>query len=99
MTPLIARRRFNTGCTIEIEHSPDHLHAHVTLDDGADLGPGDRVTVHGDPVRIAFGEKLLLHRAATVERATLAERLWTKLAARFALCELYEVSFSSGGRL
>jgi hypothetical protein len=99
MSLPFARKRFDTDCTIEIEHSQDHLHAHVTLADGALLGPGDRVTVHGAPVRIAFGQKMLLHRAATIERAHLFERLWTKLAARFSLCELYEVSFSSGSRL
>lgn len=99
MTGLFRRQAFDTGCTIEIEHSHESLHAHVTLDRGGDLGPGDRVTVHGAPVKIAFGERMVLHRNATVERATVWEREWTKLAARFDLAELYEVSFSSGSRL
>lgn len=99
MSSLFHRTRFDTDCTIEIEHSHDSLHAHVTLDRGGDLGPGDRVTVHGAPVKIAFGERMVLHRQATIEKATPLERAWTKIAARFDLAELYEVSFSSGSRL
>lgn len=93
------RVAFDTGCTIEIEHTNESLHAHVVLDQDAELGPGDRVTVHGDPVKIQFGERMVLHRDATVERATVFDRLWTKATSRFSLTELYEVSFSSGSRL
>ena len=52
--------------------------------------------VHGDPIRVRFGDKLVLHRNATVERAGWLERQWTRLAARFELSELYEVSFTAG---
>lgn len=96
---LFRRMAFDTGCTIEIEHTNESLHAHVVLDQDAELGPGDRVTVHGAPVRIQFGERMVLHRDATVERATVFDRLWTKATSRFSLNELYEVSFSSGSRL
>ncbi|MBY0568746.1 MAG: hypothetical protein K2P70_15630 [Hyphomonadaceae bacterium] len=92
-TPF-ARRTHDTQCTIEIEHSEDHLHAHVELDDQSDLRPGDRVKVHGAPIRVSFGQRLTLRRPATVERAGWLERQWTKLTARFELAELYEVSFS-----
>ncbi|MDX2233898.1 MAG: hypothetical protein NW200_05315 [Hyphomonadaceae bacterium] len=87
-------RSHQTGCTIEIEHSETSLHAHVTLDDATKLGPGDRVRVHGAPIRLQFGEKMLLRRVATVEQAGWFARVWTKLAARFELSELYEVSFT-----
>lgn len=87
-------RRFDTPCTIEIEHSADYLHAHVTLDGDLAIGPGDRVRVHGNPVRVAFGQTLRERRIATIERAGWARRTWTKFAARFELSELYEVSFS-----
>ncbi|MGE0594877.1 MAG: hypothetical protein AB7P07_00805 [Hyphomonadaceae bacterium] len=93
MTPF-SRRLHDTHCTIEIEHSEDHLHAHVELDEASDLRPGDRVKVHGAPIRVRFGERLTLRRPATVERATWLERQWTRLTARFELSELYEVSFS-----
>ena len=95
----MARRSRDTQCTIEIEHSEESLHAHVELDDESDLRPGDRVRVHGAPIRVTFGQRLTLRRPATVERAYWLERQWTRLAARFELSELYEISFSSRRRL
>jgi len=93
MSPF-ARRSHDTECTIEIEHSEEHLHAHVELDNNSDLQPGDRVKVHGAPIRVTFGQRLTLRRPATVERAGWLERQWTRLTARFELTELYEVSFT-----
>jgi hypothetical protein len=99
LTAGFSRRSHDTQCTIEIEHSEQYLHAHVELDDEADLRPGDRVHVHGAPIRVSFGERLTLRRPATVERATWLERQLTRLTARFELSELYEISFSSRRRL
>ena len=96
LLPFLARRTIVTPCTIEIEHTERSLHAHVELEGALALQPGDRVRVHGDPIRVRFGQKLLLHRDATVERAGWLERQWTRLAARFELSELYDVSFTSG---
>jgi hypothetical protein len=93
--PLIPRARFDTACTIEIEHSSESLHAHVQLANDLELQPGDEVRVHGAPIKIAFGERMVLKRTATISRANWLERAWTKLAARFDLAELYEVSFST----
>jgi hypothetical protein len=92
---LLKRRCFETDCTIDIEHSERSLHAHVELDGVNDLGPGDRVHVQGAPIHVTFGERLLLRRTATVERASWLERQWTRFASRFELSELYEVSFTS----
>jgi hypothetical protein len=83
-------------CTIDIEQSHDFFHAHVVLDGDVDIRPGDRVLVHGAPVRIAFGQRLVERRLATVERANWMARAWTRFAARFQLGELYEVSFTPG---
>ena len=94
--PFLSRRSMITPCTIEIEHTEKSLHAHVALDGEPELRPGDRVRVHGDPIKVRFGDKLTLHRQATVERAGWLERQWTKLTARFELSELYEVSFTPG---
>ncbi len=94
--PFVGRVKQQTPCTIEIEHSEASLHAHVELDGDIALRPGDRVRVHGEPIRIAFGQTMVLRRDATVERAGWLERQWTRLAARFELSELYEVSFSPG---
>jgi hypothetical protein len=94
--PFLVRETHTTPCTIEIEHSERSLHAHVELDGAIALRPGDRVRVHGDPIRVRFGQSLVLRREATVERAGWLERQWTRLAARFELSELYEVSFTPG---
>ncbi len=92
--PFVTRLKQQTPCTIEIEHSESSLHAHVALDGDIALRPGDRVRVHGEPIRVAFGQILVLRRDATVERAGWLERQWTRLASRFELSELYEVSFT-----
>lgn len=99
MELLRPRRTFDVPCTIEIENTFDSLHAHVDLDGDVAIEAGDQVLVHGDVIRVAYGEKLKLRRNATVTRASGLERLITKIAARFELTELYEVSFSSGRRL
>lgn len=93
MTALL-RTRFDTPCRIEIEHSDEFLCAHVDLAGDIPIGPGDRVRVHGSPISIGFGERCVVERIATVERAGLVERWWTKLAGHFEMAELYEVSFS-----
>ncbi len=94
--PFLFRRRQDIACTIDIEHTERSLHAHVELDGELALQPGDRVRVHGAPIRVRFGDKMTLHRNATVERASWIERQWTRFAARFELSELYDVSFTSG---
>ncbi|MFZ4381235.1 MAG: hypothetical protein ACOYO0_04620 [Sandarakinorhabdus sp.] len=92
---LFSRDRFDTQCTIEIEHTFENLHAHVELDDDYQLGPGDQVKVHGAAVRLPFGERLTLRRPATVWKATPWERVWTRLRAQWELTDLYEITFSS----
>jgi hypothetical protein len=92
----MTRRRFDTPCTIEVEHTNEHLHAHVVLDGDIAIEPGDRVCVHGRAVRVPFGGRLVERRTATVTRATAIERLWVRLRSRFELTELYELSFSAG---
>jgi uncharacterized Zn finger protein len=89
-------RRFDVGCTIDIEQTGESLHAHVTLDDDAEIHPGDEVTIHGAPVRVAFGDSVSLRRTATVVRASALKRLITHIAGYLELTELYEVSFSDG---
>ncbi len=70
----LGRERFELGCTLEVEHSFDSLHAHVDLDGDPRLQPGDRVVVHGAPVDVGFGERLVERRVATVVRAHPLER-------------------------
>lgn len=85
-----------TACTVEVEHSNDSLHAHVALDGDPVIAPGDRVRVHGAPIRLAFGEKIVVRRDATIARARAVTRLWTRFAGHFGMAELYEVSFTPG---
>jgi hypothetical protein len=94
--PFLLRPRQQFGCTIDIEHTESSLHAHVALDGEVALRPGDRVRVLGEPIRVVFGQRLVLRRDATVERAGWLERQWTRFAAGFGLAELYEVSFTPG---
>ncbi len=93
---MIALRRtcFDTLCRVEVEHSDEFLCAHVVLANDVEVGPGDRVRVHGAPISVGFGERRVVERIATVERASTVERLWTKFAGHFEITELYEVSFS-----
>ncbi len=95
MTRLFRRETLETGCTIQVEHTPDALHAHVELDGNVAIGPGDQVRVHGAAVRLPYGEAITLRRRATVSRAGAIAAWWTKVRAQFALTELYEITFSS----
>ena len=96
---LFARRTVTVPCTIEIEQTPESLHAHVTLDSGFEIEPGDAVQVHDAPTSVPYGERIVVQRTATVTRAGRIERLWTKLAGHLELTELYEVSFSERRKL
>lgn len=92
----MSARRFDIPCRIAIEQSDEHFHAHVELEGDVPIYPGDSVQVHGDPIRICFGESALFERVATVTRANALMRMWVRCKAYFALSELYEVSFSPG---
>ena|SRR6056297_2025190 len=89
-------KQFDIPCTITVEQSSDHFHAHVDLAGDVELEPGDKVLVHGDPITIPFGHSAVFERAATVTRAGPVDRALTRLAAYFDLRELYEVSFNPG---
>lgn len=92
-------RQFDVDCTIEVENTFESLHAHVTLDGDIAIEPGDSVKVHGETVRVPYGESLVLRRRATVTRAGWLERKWTRATGDLEFMELCEFSFSSGGKL
>ncbi|MDX2210126.1 MAG: hypothetical protein SFV20_07180 [Sphingopyxis sp.] len=96
MMRLFASERFDTPCRIEVEQSAEHFHAHVELAGNIAIHPGDRVQVHGAPVMVEFGQRIVVDRTATVERASLLRRAWTRFTSNFELAELYEVSFTPG---
>ena len=89
-------RRFDIGCTIEIEQTGESLHAHVNLDGDVEIRPGDEVMIHGAPVTVAFGDSINLRRTATVVRAGALKRALAHVAGYLELTELYEVGFSEG---
>ncbi len=96
---LFGRQQFEVGCTVAVEQSFDSLHAHVELDGNPPIHPGDVIEVHGEPVIVPFGERMVCRRTATVIQAHPLERAWTRLTGRFEFMELLEFSFSSGGKL
>lgn len=89
-------RVFDVPCTITVEQSSLHFHAHVELPDSVVMEAGDKVRVHGSPISIPFGSREVFERQATVTRAGPVMRVLTKCAAFFDLAELYEVSFNAG---
>jgi hypothetical protein len=93
------RRTFEAPCSVEIEHSPESLHAHVELDGDVAIEPGDQVLVHDAPTDVPYGQTLVVRRTTTIIRAGLIERIWTRIAGNFELTELYDVSFSERRRL
>lgn len=90
---------FDVPCTIEVEHTNEHLHAHVALDGNVPIFPGDRVRVHGEAIQVLYGESATYNRTATVRRAGWLARQWTRFLASLEITELYEVSFSAGRKL
>ncbi|MGF1502948.1 MAG: hypothetical protein ACFBSD_14145 [Paracoccaceae bacterium] len=96
---LFRRARITTGCTLEVSHTFESLHAHVVLDNDLKIAPGDEVLVHGAPVEVPYGEVQHFRRDATVTRATAIERFWTRLTGDLEFIELCEFSFSEETRL
>lgn len=91
---LLTRRTETAPCTVEVSHKFESLHAHVRFDNGAVVNPGDSVLVHGAPIMAAYGEVVQETRTATITRATLLERAWTRATGDFDFMELCEFSFS-----
>lgn len=81
-------------CTVDVEHSAASLHAHVTLDGGLELEPGDEVIVSAALGLMRFGERRIVRATATVKRAPWWRRRWVAACSLWNLCSLYEVSFS-----
>ncbi len=98
-TLFSGKERSDVPCTVEIENTYESLHAHVVLDGDVAIQPGDEVIVHGEPIRVPYGEKAVIRRTATVIRAGWLERKWTRMTGDLEFMELCEFSFSSGDRL
>jgi hypothetical protein len=87
------RHAVEVRCDVDIEQTAESFHAHA-VPDGIDIRPGDVVVVHDVPSDIGFGEHVTCRCRATVLRAGLLARWWTRMTAIFELTELYEVGFA-----
>jgi hypothetical protein len=95
----LRRERFEFPCTVEIEHTPRSLHAHVEIDGDFVVEPGDEVLVKNAPTDVPYGDRIKVRRTAVVTRASAFERAWTRFVGNFELTELYDVSFTERRRL
>ena len=96
---IFSRKTEIAPCTVEVSHTFESLHAHVRFNNGAIVHPGDEVLVHGDPILASYGEILTEERTATIRRAFLIERLWTRLTGSLEFMEICEFSFSEEVKL
>jgi hypothetical protein len=94
MFPL-TRQTFDAPCTVEIGHTAESLFAHVEIEGDFEMRPGDRVLVRDAPTETPFGHRITVARRATIIRAGVLERLWTRLCGHFEINELYDVSFTN----
>lgn len=99
MMGWLTREIENAPCTVEVSHCFDSLHAHVRLDNGAVVHPGDEVRVHGPEILAPFGQVVREARRATIIRASKLERYWTRLTGDIEVMELCEFSFSEEATL
>jgi hypothetical protein len=95
----LRREQFELPCTVEIEHTPRSLHAHVEIAGDFVVEPGDEVLVKDAPTDVPFGDRIKVRRTAVVTRASAMERAWTRFVGNFELTELYDVSFTERRRL
>lgn len=89
---LLGRRTVEITCEVDIEQSPDSLHAYA-IPQGIDINPGDTVYLHDVPTRIGYNERRVMTCRATVVRAGWFDRWKTEMSAIFELTELYHVGF------
>jgi uncharacterized Zn finger protein len=93
---LLTRTKETAPCTVTISHRFEELSAHVKFNNGAVIGPGDAVLVHGAEIMAPYGEVICEERTATITRASTIERMWTRATGDFEFMELCEFSFSEG---
>ena len=94
MNPFAVKASEHVMCTVNIVNTFEALAAHVVLDGDIKIFPGDEVLVHGEEIRVPYGETHTERRQATVTRATWLERKWTELTGDMEYMELLEFSFS-----
>lgn len=96
---LLGGEEIELPCKVEVVNTFESLEAHVAFDDGVEIRPGDSVTVHGEPIKVPYGESHVFDRRATIRRAGVLERLWTRMTGDLEFMELCEFSFSERTKL
>lgn len=86
--------REDVMCTVHVVNTFESLAAHVELDNGVTVEPGDEVLVHGKPMIVPYGEIATERRMATITRANWLERKWVQMTGDLEFMELLEFSFS-----
>jgi hypothetical protein len=86
-------------CTVRVVNTFESLAAHVEIDGNVVIEPGDEVLVHGDPIRVPYGETATERRSATIRRAGWLERQWIRMTGDLEFMELLEFSFSGERKL
>jgi len=94
LNPFASENREEVMCTVRVVNTFESLAAHVELDDGVSVEPGDEVLVHGKPLIVPYGATAIERRKATITRANWLERKWVKLTGDLEFMELLEFSFS-----
>jgi hypothetical protein len=94
LNPFASQTREDVMCTVRVVNTFENLSAHVELDDGVTVEPGDEVLVHGKPIIVPYGETTMERRKATITRAGWLERKWVKVTGDLEFMELLEFSFS-----
>lgn len=86
-------RTERVDCTLDLERTHEHFHAHVEL--LAEIFPeaGDAMYVESAPVTLEYGETRTVESTAVVRRASSLRRWWTRFIGRFEFYELYDVGF------
>lgn len=87
------RRRETVPCTVDLERTHEHMHAHVVFEEHREIDPGDVVYVRGAPDRIEYGDRKTVEADAVIEHASLPRRAWTRVVGLLEFDELLEVGF------
>ena len=80
-------------CTIDLERTHEHFHAHVELLEEIFPEAGDAIRVETAPSTLEYGERRTMESTAVVRRASRLRRWWTRFIGRFEFYELYDVGF------
>jgi uncharacterized Zn finger protein len=94
LSPFFRPTEEDVMCTVKVINTFESLAAHVELDNGVTVDPGDEVLVHGKEIRVPYGETREERRKATIRRAGPIEKAWTRLTGDLEFMELLEFSFS-----